>query len=96
MDGRGVLMQLAIPVPQVQFSGGRSCTRLLTGIAIDLAKATRQALEGGSVDHLIDQIDRAEPWPPLASGVVVSAEVLAHIADTRRASVPHRSREEDT
>ena len=96
MTGLDVLRSLAIPVPQVQFSGPHSMGRLLHGITRDLASATRQALEGGSADHLIDQIDRAEPWPPMASGVHIAAEVLAHLADSRRAPIPIRSREETT
>lgn len=96
MTGLDVLRTLAIPVPEVQFNGPRSMGRLLHGITRDLASATRQALEGGSADALIHEIDRAEPWPPMASGVHVASEVLAHIADSRRTSIPIRTREETT
>lgn len=93
MTGLDVLRQLAIPLPAVQFGGPRAMGHLLNGMTRDLAGATRRALEGGSCDDLIAQLDRAERWPPLASGVHVAAEVLAHIADCRRVHIPARSRE---
>lgn len=93
MSGPEILATLAIPVPQVQLGGPRAMGRLLHGITRDLALATRRALEGGSADDLIDQLDRAEPWPPMASGIHVAAEVLAHVVDTRRAAIPTRTKE---
>lgn len=93
MTGLDVLRQLAIPTPQVAMSGPKAMGRLLQGMARDLALATRGALQGGSADDLIAEIDRAEPWPPMASGVHVAAEVLAHVADCRRTQLPTRTRE---
>ena len=90
MSGPEVLQRLAIPVPAVGINSTRAMGRLLHGMSRDLAVATRAALEGGNADALIDQIDRAEPWPPMASGVHVAAEVLGHIADRRSAVIPHR------
>lgn len=96
MTGLDVLRQLAIPVPPVQFGGPRSMGQLLHGMTRELAGATRGVLEGGSGDDLIAVLDRAERWPPLAAGVHVAAEVLAHVADARRVSVPHRPPTDDT
>jgi len=95
MSGPEVLQRLAIPVPGVQLNSPHAMGRLLHGMTRDLAVATRQALEGGNADHLIDQIDRAEPWPPMASGVHVAAEVLGYVADRRRAVIPCRLSSDD-
>jgi hypothetical protein len=91
MTGLDVLQRLAIPTPPVAFGGGRDMPRFLFALARDLSTSTRVALETGAVDDLIHQIDRAEPWPPLGSGVHVAAEVAAHLVDQHRAVIQQRS-----
>ena len=95
-SGPDILRRLAIPVPAVEFGGGRGMARLLHSINRDLAVKTRSALEGGSIDELIDSLDRAEPWPQLASAVHLAAEVVAHIVDSRRAAIPTRTPTDDS
>ena len=93
MNARTALQRLAIPVPTPELNSSTApLGRLLAGLTADLAAATRAALSGGgqASDDLIAAIDRAAIWPPMAAGVVIAAEVLAHLADQRRACLPHR------
>jgi hypothetical protein len=92
MKGTDVLAALAIPVPGVAVTGG-SCAplqKLLTGNTVALATATREALDGGPIDPLLAQIDRAALWPAMASGVRIAAEVAGHLSAARRHPIPRR------
>ena len=93
MKGSAVLAALMIPPPDVEFSGGTKAplSRLLTGHTVALASAARAALDGGPLDPLLEQIERAAIWPPMAAGVRVAAEVAGHLSIARRQPIPQRT-----